>query len=136
MRPGLGRRGGFTLIETLAAFAILALALGQLLSAIGAGAANERKADFLLRATADAQSQLAEIGVSQPLVAGKSSGRYDDGLLWTLGVDRDRVVALGGGPPLATGFRLRLEVRLPTGGERQIFVAEKISTPNPENRGP
>ncbi|MCI4677163.1 type II secretion system GspH family protein [Rhodoblastus acidophilus] len=133
MRAGLGRRRGFTLIETLAAFAIMALALGQLLRAIGVGAQSERRADFLLRATADARSQLAELGVSEPLAPGETSSRYDDGLSWTLDVARDRVVASPGGAPLMTAYRLRLDVRsFAGGGEHLTFVAEKLSVPKPE----
>lgn len=137
MRIGRARRRGFTLIEALAAFAILALSLGQLLRSVGLGVANERRADFLTHAAADGQSHLAALGASIPLVAGQTSGRYDDGLAWTLQVARDRAISsVGGGAPVAIAYRVRLEVRSPTSSAPTLnFIAEKIVTPEPAAGG-
>ncbi len=66
MRLVSTRRRGFTLIEALAAFAILALALGQLLRSVSAGAENEQRADYLLGAVADGRSHLAGARLSLP----------------------------------------------------------------------
>lgn len=132
MRLALTRRRGFTLIEALAAFAILALSLGQLLRSISAGAENERRADFMTRAASDGQSHLAALGLALPLVAGEAAGRYDDGLIWTLNVARDRAIAPGGGAPLLIGYRIRLEVRSPASSAPPLtFVAEKLVAPQP-----
>jgi type II secretory pathway pseudopilin PulG len=137
MRHALTRRRGFTLIEALAAFGILALTLGQLLRSIGGGAENERRADFMMRATADGQSHLAALGAAIPLVAGETAGRYDDGLVWALNVARERAIASVGGAPLLIGYRLRLEVRSPAASAPPlIFVAEKVAAPEPASRGP
>ena len=135
MRIGSPRRRGFTLIEALAAFAILALSMGQLLRSISAGAENERRADFLMRATAAGQSHLAELGASLPLVIGETGGRYEDGLVWTLDVERDRAIAAAKGPPLLTAYRVRLEIRPPGPSARKLtFVAEKLDAPPPGER--
>ena len=127
MRPGLARRRGFTLIEALAAFAILALSLGQLLRSIGLGAENERRADFLNRATADGQSHLAALGLSLPLAAGDSSGHYDDGLRWDLTVARDRSGSSTAGGSLVIGYRVRLDIHPSSGNAPELtLVAEKL----------
>jgi general secretion pathway protein I len=137
MRIGSPRRRGFTLIEALAAFAILALSLGQLLRSISAGAENERRADFLMQATADGQSHLARLGTEIPLVEGETGGRYDDGLVWALGVSRDRALSPLGGEPLAIAYRVRLEVHSPTAAAQRLnLVAEKLVTPEPGKRTP
>ena len=115
------------------AFVILALALGQLLRSVSAGAENERRADFLMRATADGQSQMATLGLSLPLVEGETAGRYPDGLLWTLDVARDRALAAAGGPPMAIAYRVRLEIHDRAGAARKLeFVAEKMLLPSPD----
>jgi general secretion pathway protein I len=130
MRLGSARRRGFTLIEALAAFAILALSLGQLLRSVGLGAESERRADFLTRATADGQSHLAELGVSLPLAAGELSGRYDDGLRWALSVTRDRSVSSAAGGSLVIGYRIRLRIMPPTAPTPEMtLVAEKLVAP-------
>ncbi|HUO54365.1 MAG TPA: type II secretion system protein [Rhodoblastus sp.] len=128
MRPGLARRRGFTLIEALAAFAIMALALGQLLASISMGAANERRADFLLRAAADAQSHLAALGVTLPLAPGETSSRYEDGLAWTLNVERDRGLASTGAASSVVAYRVHLAVSAAAGPPLN-FVAEKLVFP-------
>jgi prepilin-type N-terminal cleavage/methylation domain-containing protein len=137
MRLALTRRRGFTLIEALVAFAILALSLGQLLRSVSAGAENERRADFMTRAAADGQSQLAALGAELPLVAGETAGRYDDGLVWTLNVARDRAIASVGGAPLVTAWRVRLEIRSPTAAAQGLtLVGEKLIAPEPAGRAP
>ena len=134
MRAGFARRRGFTLIEALAAFAILALALGQLLRSVGAGAANEQRADYLLRAVADGGSHLARLGVSLPLMEGETIGRYDDGLPWRLNVIRDQAVASGGASAPVVAYRLRLEVGSGAGpGRRLILVAERLTVSEGES---
>jgi general secretion pathway protein I len=135
MRIGSPRRRGFTLIEALAAFAILALSMGQLLRSISAGAENERRADFLTRATASGQSHLAELGASLPLVVGETAGSYENGLVWSLDVERDRAIDAAKGPPLLTAYRVRLEIRPPGPSARTLaFVAEKLDAPPPGDR--
>lgn len=136
MRVGLVRRRGGILIEALAAFAIMTLALGHLLRAVGQGAENERRADFLSRASLDGASHLAEIGVSTPLAPGESAGRYADGLRWRLRVAPDHVAVGLDGRAALTGYRLRLQV-LPAedGGPRLTLIAEKLVPPQPKGAG-
>jgi general secretion pathway protein I len=107
------RRRGFTLVETLVAFAVLALAMSQLMAALGGGARNESRADFLLRASREGQSQLDAIGIEGPIARGETNGAYDDGLLWNLSVEPYLAVkALVGGGEVAS-FWLRLTIRRP-----------------------
>jgi general secretion pathway protein I len=137
MRLGLARRRGFSLIEALAAFAIMALALGELLRAVSLGAQSERRADFFSRAALDGASQIAEIGVSQPLQPAESAGRYDDGLRWRLSVAPDRVAAGLDGRAVLVSYRLRLVV-LPADGRAPglTLIAEKLVAPKPWGGGP
>jgi general secretion pathway protein I len=81
------RRGGFTLVETLVAFAVLAVAMSQLMAALGGAANNESRADFFLRACREGQSQLDALGVTERLIQGETTGSYEDGLLWSLRVE-------------------------------------------------
>ncbi|WP_400766836.1 type II secretion system protein [Methylosinus sporium] len=112
MRLPLARRG-FALVEALAAFLILALVLGGLLQGVGFGARNESRGDFLLRAARQGRSQLEALGVAAPLAMGESSGRYSDGLLWSLSVGPCRSAADSGGLGEIVACPVALAIRRP-----------------------
>ncbi|ARN82218.1 prepilin-type N-terminal cleavage/methylation domain-containing protein [Methylocystis bryophila] len=107
------RRGGFTLIETLAAFAVLALAMSQLMATLSGGARNESRADFLLRASREGQSQLDAVGIEGPIAQGETTGAYDDGLLWNLRIDPYVTIKSLTGTGEVASFWLRLTIRRP-----------------------
>jgi general secretion pathway protein I len=81
------RDAGFTLIETLAALAILSIALGVLLAVFGDGIRRQGRAEQLAMATLQAQSLLARVGINIPLKAGVATGTLARGLHWRLQVD-------------------------------------------------
>lgn len=134
MRARLKSRRGFSLIESLAAFAILAMALGQLLNGVSGGARNEARADFLLRASRQGASQLDSLGVDGPVPLGETSGRYPDGLYWYLSVTPGRSVAsVNGLSPVTTSFYARLVIKKPSGyGESFTLSAVKIKGVEPQ----
>lgn len=135
MRARLKSREGFTLIEALAAFAILALALSQLLLGVGGGARNEARADFLLRAARQGASHLDMLGVEGPAPFGATTGRYPDGLRWKLFVVPGKNIDGPTGEPIATSFHARLVIERPTGyGETTTFSTFKIAQPPPRPR--
>lgn len=80
------RAGGFTLLEVLAALALLAIAFAVGLGALGKSAQNAAHAAALDTAVERAQTLLAEQGLTEPLRAGERSGTFDDGTRWTLAV--------------------------------------------------
>ncbi|MBG0808327.1 type II secretion system protein [Methylosinus sp. H3A] len=112
-RLSKARRSGFALIEALAAFLILTLVLGSLLQGVGGGARNESRGDFLLRATRQGRSQLEALGVAAPLIVGETSGRYADGLLWSLAIGPCRSAPDLGGLGETIGCFVGLTIRRP-----------------------
>ncbi len=86
--PGSGSRlsHGFTLIEVLAAIALLAIAFAVGLGALGKATQNAGRAAALNVAVERAQSLLAAQGLDAPLRNETLSGRFDDGQTWTLKV--------------------------------------------------
>jgi general secretion pathway protein I len=113
MRRLLIHRRGFTLIEALVAFAILALAMSQLLAAAGGAAHNESRADFLLRAGRQGRSQLEALGIDGPMSAGESTGAYADGLLWRLVVEPYHATRSAAGNKTLASYWARLTIRRP-----------------------
>lgn len=74
---------GFSLLEVLVAFAILALTLGVLMNIFSGGLRNLGDGEQYTRAVLQAQSKLSEIGVSQPLTPGETSGEFGASSRWT-----------------------------------------------------
>ena len=81
-----GKRGravlGFTLIEVLVAFLILAVFLGVLYQTFSSGLKGAGKAEEYSSAVMQAESLLAEIGISIPLSEGDALGEFPDGHRW------------------------------------------------------
>jgi general secretion pathway protein I len=84
--PHAQRANGFTLIEVLAAIALLAIAFAVGLGALGKAAQNAGRSAALATAVERAQSLLAEQGLTAPLRNETLSGHFDDGMRWTLKV--------------------------------------------------
>ncbi|HVX05909.1 MAG TPA: prepilin-type N-terminal cleavage/methylation domain-containing protein [Rhodanobacteraceae bacterium] len=80
------RPRGFTLIEVLAAIALLAIAFAIGLGALGKSAQNAARATALDTAVEHAQTLFAEQGLMAPLKDGSTEGTFDDGMRWTLKV--------------------------------------------------
>jgi len=79
-------QAGFSLLEVLVAFAILALALGVLLQTFSTGLRNADLSAQYSYAALLAQSKLASVGVEEDLHPGATSGRFDDRYHWRLRV--------------------------------------------------
>jgi general secretion pathway protein I len=78
---------GYTLIEVLVAFAILALALTILLGTLSGAARQVRWSDQAGRAALHAQSLLDQVGVAESLAPGRRSGEFEDGHFhWSLDI--------------------------------------------------
>lgn len=74
-----GRARGFTLLEVLIAFVILAVAMGMLLSMLSRGLQQVRRAQDETEASLHAQSLLDGLGVLEPLQAGQREGEFEGG---------------------------------------------------------
>ena len=84
MRPK--QNSGFTLIEVLIAFTILALVLGVVLPTLASGLSHERTARLATARVLEARSILDGLGIEAPLEEGTIGGRLVNGEAWTLTV--------------------------------------------------
>jgi general secretion pathway protein I len=135
------RQRGYSLLEVIVAFALLALALTLLLGSLSGAARQVHNADLRTRAMLHAQSLLAATGIEQPLQEGRSQGDWEDGRYrWELQVEPyvdARASALpqaapttASGPTLA---QLTLQVRWGEGnGERLQWRSLRLLPNTPE----
>ena len=91
------RQRGFTLIEVLVAFGILALTLVALLQVFSQGLRSVNVSEHQLIATTLMRSILDSLGTEVPIVAGERSGDFDDGYRWTTRIALSQTIA-----PVAT----------------------------------
>ena len=134
------RQRGYTLIEVIVAFAILALGLTLLLGTLSGAARQVRWADDAGRASLHAQSLLDTLGVGEALQPGHRDGRFEDGRYrWSLDIAPYRDPLLP--PTVATTdlgaprlLQLSLLVQWGKGNDprqRLSLQSLRLVTPNP-----
>lgn len=129
-RPG--RRGvppGFTLIEVLVAFAIVAVTLTALLqvfsTSLGSIARVERSAEAMMLA----RSALDEVGVEIPLAAGERSADAGRGFAWRLRIVPSATLApLADGQGLLVPYDVSVTVTWERGGSLTLTTL-RLATP-------
>jgi general secretion pathway protein I len=126
------RAEGFSLLEVLVAFVILALVATSLFNLFAGSLANVGAADDYSRAVLVAESVLAEVGAARPLREGTRTGSVDDGRIdWKASVTP--WVAPDVSPELERAsetlptrlYRIVVEVAFPSpnGGQRVFALA-------------
>ena len=91
--PAGRRQRGFTLIEVLVAFGILALTMVALLQVFSQGLRSVDVSERHLIATMLMRSILDDLGTEIPIVAGERSGDIDDGYRWTTRIAPSQTIA-------------------------------------------
>lgn len=137
-RPASRRVRGFTLIEIIVSFAILALGLGLAMQIATGAMRNAKRAAERTEAALYAKSLLDSAGVGERLEEGESSGDFGDDYRWTLSVTKHEIEQEGPSPidPSMSPVQLyRLELRVEWGERKQAqearFVTLRALTPDP-----
>ncbi|MEZ0469230.1 type II secretion system protein XpsI [Luteimonas salinilitoris] len=132
-----GRQRGYTLIEVLVAFAVLALALTLLLGTLSGATRQVRWSADAGRAALHAQSLLAQVGVGEVLQPGRSDGTFDDGRYrWVLEVapyvDPELPPAVTVDPFAPQMLALQLTVTWGRGGARERLQVQSLRLVQPD----
>ena len=137
------RQRGYSLLEVIIAFALLALALTLLLGSLSGAARQVGQADVRSRATLYAQSLLSELGVGEALQPGQAEGDFDDGRYrWQLEVapyvDPLRPPEVLDDPFAAQLLQVRLAVSWGEAGPAQRMQVDtlRLVQPDPTQQAP
>ncbi len=82
------RNQGFSLLEILVAFTIMAISLGIVLKIFSSGVNTAVISEDYTIATQIAESLMAKTGVEEPLISGETSGTEDDKYQWKVKVEQ------------------------------------------------
>jgi general secretion pathway protein I len=93
------RQQGFTLLEILAAFLVLALVFATVLQLIGGGLRNARRASDFTQAALLANSKMDELGTLIPLEEGALDGEFNDNYRWEIDISLEPIETSGGLSP-------------------------------------
>ena len=85
-RSSLIGYAGFSLLEVLVAFTLLALAMGVVMQIFSRGVNGATLADRYAKATMYAESMLSSVGAETELKEGSSDGKFDDDFSWAMAV--------------------------------------------------
>jgi general secretion pathway protein I len=137
-RTGRARRSqrGYSLIEVIVAFALLALALTLLLGTLSGASRQVRWSGDAGRAALHAQSLLDTVGVGEPLQPGQRSGEFDAGRYrWTLQVSPWSDPPVAGAPDAPAAqqlYELALTVQWNDGGPRERLQLRSLRLAPPD----
>lgn len=121
------QQAGYSLIEVLVAFAILAMALTVLLRVFSGGLRNVDAAAQYAEAVAIADAVIAAPGVVEPLFPGQVEGESDSGYAWTRTIE---ALERRGDEPVVA-YRIEVDVEWQTGTkQRRVgFTTVRLGTP-------
>ncbi len=127
---------GFTLIEVLVAFMVLAIALVVIMQLFsGSLKAGAVSADYFY-GIFHAQEKMEEILAQETLSAGGESGAFADGYQWRSEISVTPLETVSGRELPISRYKVALVVEWEKGGRTRAFELETVKVaPSPESRG-
>lgn len=127
---------GFTLIEVLVAFMVLAIALVVIMQLFsGSLKAGAVSADYFY-GIFHAQEKMEEILAQETLSAGGQSGEFADGYQWRSEISVTPLETGSGSELPISRYKVALVVEWEKGGRTREFELETVKiAPSPESRG-
>ncbi|MGB5832011.1 MAG: prepilin-type N-terminal cleavage/methylation domain-containing protein [Thiohalocapsa sp.] len=122
---------GFSLIEVLVAFAILALSLGVLLQIFSRAMNTTALSGSYSRAVSLAEARLNSVGAEIPLEEGVHSGDPEDGMDWIVNIDPYRPQGWIGENPPAQAYLITAVASWPSsnGARRVVLRTVRLGEP-------
>jgi len=127
---------GFTLIEVLVAFMILAISLSVIFRIFSGGLRNIALSEDYARAVLVAEAQLAGVGVSAPLLVGMTTGEWDARFHWERVIEpyhpweQDKALVV-----LLPAYRVTVSVDWDHAGQKRQVTLSSVRLQQPAHIG-
>lgn len=133
---GASRSSGYTLIEVLVAFMILALALTVLLRVFSGGLRNVSVASDYTKAVLIAETELARADIDDSLTPGTVTGRAEEKFHWTRTTRRYSPFPDDSLPTAVPAFHVGVRVEWPDAGRTRAVQLATVRLLRPEGGRP
>lgn len=120
------RQGGFSLLEVLVAFAILALSLGVLMQIFSRATIATVTSSQYSQAASLAEAVLNDVGFEIPLEEGSRSGQSEAGFAWEVTIVPLEFGDALGVAPTATPYRVNATVIWADNGRARRFALSTL----------
>lgn len=133
MRQARGRcrQSGFSLLEVLIAFSILAISMGVLLQIFSRAMSTTAISGEYSRAATLAEAKLNAVGIESPLEEGTYSGDPDDGMEWEIDVYRYELGGYLADQALVIPYQVRATVSWGTESTRRQLTIQSLRLGEP-----
>lgn len=132
IRPGCNK--GFTLMEVLVAFMVMAIALVVVMQLFSGGLRSGALSADYMHGIFHAQEKMEELLLEEPLIAGIRSGRFDDGYEWEAQIEHQPLETDAGRPLPVDAYHIRLKVTWERGGRSRDFDLETLTLGPPMDK--
>lgn len=139
MKRTMRRAGGFSLLEIIAAIAVLAIAFAALMQVAGSSLSLTARANERTQAALRARTLLDGAYVMEPIREGSSDGRFDDTYRWRMNVSRyvvADVAPTNDGAVANRIYRLDLDVLWGEGGSERHARFSTLRMAGADNGSP
>jgi general secretion pathway protein I len=102
---------GFVLMDALVSLIVTSLVMAVLYDVVSQNLTAVERATDRYQAALFARSKLASLGITDPLVEGRSQGRFDRVFSWVLTVEKDEALSREHESAPVTLYRIELDVR-------------------------
>jgi len=118
---------GFTLMEVLVAFMVMAIAMVVVMQLFSGGLKSAALSSDYMHGIFHAQQKMEELLVEDPIIAGSRSGQFEDGYKWEAQIEHRMLETDFGHRLPVDAYHISLKVTWQRGGRSRDFEIKTLT---------